>query len=343
LTASQKVRWGIVGLGQIAYDKFLPGLLLVEGAECVAFADTSVERRELFASVVPSAKLFGSLDELLASQSIDVLYISLPTGLHREAVLAAAKAGVHILCEKPLATSFEDAEAMTKACKEANVRLMTAYMSRFGDVYTEALRIIRGGEIGKIVFAEAHFAYDARQAYPLGSAGAWRWTDQVGGGPMLDIGIYLLFALREMLGSNIFPQAWHRSEALESTLIDSSDPLDLLYTQPDTHTALFQAYTGTPGILVAAFTHNEVRITLFGTDGKITLTDLFSQKPTGKLVAHTKSGMISMDAEDKNYPHFEHYFREAQHFTNAILESTPHLPSADDALSDMAVISAFLS
>jgi predicted dehydrogenase len=326
------LKWGIVGLGQIAYERFLPGLLRVENAQCVAFADTDSSRRDLFQKQLPEAIGYESLEDLLASKTIDVLYVSLPTGIHRAAVELAAKAGVHILCEKPLASTLSDAEAMVRATKLGNVRLMTAYMSRFGDVYTEALRIVREGLLGQIVYASAHFSYDARGAYPLSSAGAWRWTDPVGGGPMLDIGIYLLFALRELLGSPICPIASDRVNVLQPS-----------FTQHDTHTALFRSESGVPGTLVAAFSHNEVHITIYGTEGKLTLANNFSQRATGTLEATTKLGPISIDASSKGDPDNEHYFREARHYTDAILADHPHTPSADDVLSDMRTIQTLLT
>ena len=253
----ERARWGMVGLGQIAYERFLPGLLRVADAELVAVADTSVERQRLFAGVVPEARSYGSLGEMLQKTKLDALYVALPTGMHREAVERAAEAGINLLCEKPLAATLADAEAMVAACSRSGVRLMTAYMSRFGDVYTEALRIVREGSIGDIAYAEAHFAYDARQAYPAGSAGGWRWTDPVGGGPMLDIGIYLLFALRELLGSRLQVVATSRTNVLQPT-----------FPQADTHTALFTTEKGIPGTIVAAFSHNEVRLALHGTRGR---------------------------------------------------------------------------
>ena len=240
---------------------------------------------------------------MLQNSELDALYVALPTGMHREAVERAAEAGVNLLCEKPLAATLADAEAMVAACSRSGVRLMTAYMSRFGDVYTEALRIVREGSIGDIAYAEAHFAYDARQAYPAGSAGDWRWTDAVGGGPMLDIGIYLLFALRELLGSRLQVVATSRTNVLQPA-----------FPQADTHTALFTTEKGIPGTIVAAFSHNEVRLALHGTRGKIVLTDLFSQSATGKLWARTEKGTISMDASEARNPENEHYYREAAHF-----------------------------
>ena len=325
----ERIRWGIVGLGQIAYERFLPGLLRVPNADLVSVADTSPARRALFAQACPTAVVHPSLEEMLAKSTLDVLYVALPTGLHREAVERAAGASVHVLCEKPLSATLEDAEAMAAACSRAGVRLMTAYMSRFGDVYREALRILQGQSLGELTFAEAHFAYDARRAYPPGSAGAWRWTDPIGGGPMLDIGIYLVFALRELLGSRLRVKATSQTDALQPA-----------FPQPDTHTALFTTESGVPGTLTAAFTHDEVRIALYGAEGKIVLSDLFSQSATGKLWAQTRGGTFQMDAVEGGYADDEHYFREADHLTQALRTGAPHRPNADEVLDDMRVLHA---
>jgi predicted dehydrogenase len=328
----RKCRWGVVGLGQIAHDRFIPGLLRVVNAELVAFADSIESRRDLASQLCGSARPYDSLDAMLANEKLDAIYVSVPTGAHQAVVEKAARAGVNILCEKPLASSLAEAKAMVRATSESGVRLMTAYMSRFGDVYQEACRILAAGEIGEPVFVEAHFAYNARSAYPLGSPGAWRWTDTEGGGPMLDIGIYLLFAIREILDSRVNVLASERINVLEPT-----------FPQADTHMALFRTESGVPGSLVASFSHNQVHLSIYGTKGDIQVSNLFSQSPTGTLRATTTKGQISIDVSTENYPANEHYFREAQHFTNAILNNEPHLPSENDVLADMETIHQLLN
>ena len=132
---------------------------------------------------------YGQYDELLASGDINAVYIVVPNSEHRQFTEPAARAGVHVLCEKPLAYSVEDAEAMVDACRKAKVHLMTAYRLHFEEGNLDAIKAIQSGKIGDArLFTSIH----TMQIDP----GNVRTDLSLGGGPLEDIGIYCLNAAR---------------------------------------------------------------------------------------------------------------------------------------------------
>jgi D-xylose 1-dehydrogenase (NADP+, D-xylono-1,5-lactone-forming) len=326
------LRWGIIGCGQIALDKSLPALLAVPEATLVAISDPLEARRTLARGIIgdqPIAEYADYLD-LLADPNVDAVYIALPTGMHAPAVIAAAKAKKAILCEKPLGRSAEESRTMIQAATENGVALMTAYMSRFGDTYQKAKELLSDGAIGQVTFVYANFSYPALGPYPPGAPGGWRWTDPDGGGPLLDIGVYLAFGLREMLGDTI--------TRVGGFSTDTVAPAGL--ANRDTTVAWFQTKNGIPGAFAATFAHAESRIIFYGTDGKLEISQCFQQNPTGHLICKGKQNVELITQTDESRPHFENYRREFSHFTNALLGNTPYSPSPTETLTDALLLDA---
>ena len=175
------VRWGIIGgSARIAHRAVLPGIAASDRAELVASASGSgghpdgVERR------------FDSYDDLLACDEVDAVYIPLPNGLHEHWVIAAAAAGKHVLCEKPLAITAAATERMAQACADAGVVLMEAYMTPFHPRTRLLWRLLEEGRIGRLHHVTTEFGY------PLDDRGDHRVDRELGGGSLLDLGIYCL-------------------------------------------------------------------------------------------------------------------------------------------------------
>ncbi len=336
MTSSSQIKWGVIGCGQIAVDKSIPGLLAAKHARLAAIADPLEPRRALALDLaakagVPDIKAFGDIHELLADPAIDAVYISLPTGMHKDAVIAAARAKKAILCEKPLGNSAEEVREMVLAARENGVPLMTAYMSRFSDVFQKTAQLIRDGAIGKVTFVTAHFSYPCSKYYPPGKPGGWRYTDPQGGGPLLDIGVYLAFGIREMLGERI---------ARVSPLnCDTDAPAGSAV--PDTTAAWFVTDKGTPGTFVTTFSHVGLYVNFFGMKGNLTLNDCFYQTPGARLEMIDEDGKSALVLDTKADPdlaHFDNYRREFEHFSDALHNKTQHHPSEDEVLSDALLL-----
>jgi D-xylose 1-dehydrogenase (NADP+, D-xylono-1,5-lactone-forming) len=329
------IRWGVVGCGQIAVDKSIPGLLAAKGARLTAIADPLAARRELALGLAGKAGLsqvtaYRDAAELFADPEVDAVYIALPTGDHADAVVAAAGAGKAILCEKPLGRSAEEVARMVQAADDAGVPLMTAYMSRFSDVFQKAAALIREGAIGKVTFVTSHFSYSCYKYYPPGAPGGWRYTDATGGGALLDVGVYLAFGVREMLGERI---------ARVSPLnCDTFKPAAAVV--PDTTAAWFLTEGGIPGTLVTTFSHDAQYIHFYGTKGNLTVTDCFYQTPGARLEIKGENPFVLDTKSDAGLAHFDNYRREFEHFSHALLTGTAHSPSADDVLADAILLDA---
>ena len=184
----KKLRVGIVGAGNIATSAHLPSYAeLTDLVEVVAIADIVPERAKAAAEKYGIPHAFASVEELLAGVDVDYIDICTWTAAHAPVCIAAAKAGKHILCEKPLAATLEQGLAMEKAVKEAGVQFMIAVVTRYGAEQMHFKELYDKGVFGEIYAAKTQ--YVRRRGTP----GGW-FTDKslAGGGPVLDIGVHAI-------------------------------------------------------------------------------------------------------------------------------------------------------
>jgi predicted dehydrogenase len=184
----------IVGLGRISMGHFMPGCLASKKSRVVALVSGHRDKAEKEAAKynVPAGSLYSydDFDKIAANKDIDAVYIALPNSMHAEYSIRAAKAGKHVLCEKPMATSVADAQAMVNACRAAKTKLMIAYRCQYEAVNLEAIQIIKQGRLGTVQAIESANGFVER-------AGEWRLNKKLaGGGPLMDMGIYSLNACR---------------------------------------------------------------------------------------------------------------------------------------------------
>jgi predicted dehydrogenase len=189
----QPVRYAVIGQGHFAQTAILPAFQAAEGCELRAiFSEDEKKLRTLRRKYGVAAALgYEHYDEYLRSGEVDAVYIALPNDMHRAYAVRAARAGVHVLCEKPLAASVADAQQIVTACRESKVRLMVAYRLHFEGATLEAVESVRRGEIGRPRFVATTFAM---QVQPDNI----RTKSAKGGGPLLDIGIYCVNAARSL-------------------------------------------------------------------------------------------------------------------------------------------------
>jgi len=156
---TSKVRYAVVGLGWIAQESVLPAFNnATKNSELVALVTDDPEKaRKLSKEYDVATVAYDGYDELLRSGSIDAVYIALPNNLHADFTIRAARAGIHVLCEKPMAPSVEECESMTHACEEHGVKLMIAYRLHFEPGNLKAIERIAGGELGEPRFFSSVF------------------------------------------------------------------------------------------------------------------------------------------------------------------------------------------
>ena len=193
-----RLRYCIVGLGRISMDHFMPGCKISQKSQVTAFVSGHRDKADKLAAdySVPAKNIYSyaNYDEIADNKDIDAVYIALPNSMHAEYTIRAANAGKHVLCEKPMATSVKDSQAMVDACKAANRKLMIAYRCQYEPTNLRAIRLIRDGSLGTIQAIESANGF-------IEKMGEWRLNKKLaGGGPLMDVGIYSLNACRYLTG-----------------------------------------------------------------------------------------------------------------------------------------------
>jgi predicted dehydrogenase len=179
-------------------DHFMPGVKQGETGRIVALVSghrPKAEQQAKMYGVADSAIYsYEDYDRIRVNNEIDAVYIALPNSMHAEYTIRAAKAGKHVLCEKPMATSVADSKAMIDACRAAGKKLMIAYRCQYEPVNLKAIELIRSGQIGTVQAIESANGFNI-------SPGEWRLERKMsGGGPLMDVGIYSLNACRYLTG-----------------------------------------------------------------------------------------------------------------------------------------------
>ena len=146
---TRKTRYAIIGIGRIAYH-FMAGIQNTTNSSVTALVSGHRDKADKVAAQygVPAGSIYSyeNFDEIARNPNIDAVYVALPNSMHAEYTIRAAKAGKHVVCEKPMSTSVADAEAMIAACKSANVKLMIAYRCHYEPVHLKAIQMIRDGK-----------------------------------------------------------------------------------------------------------------------------------------------------------------------------------------------------
>jgi predicted dehydrogenase len=188
----------IVGLGRISLQHFMPATRTSKYSRVSAIVSGHREKAEKSAAEygVPAKNIYSyeNYDAIAENKDIDAVYIALPNGMHAEYSIRAAKAGKHVLCEKPMANTVAEAQAMVDACRKAGKKLMIAYRCQYEPTNLRAVQLIRAGKLGRIEAIESSNGFNIK-------AGEWRLSGKLGGGgPLMDMGIYSLNACRYLTG-----------------------------------------------------------------------------------------------------------------------------------------------
>lgn len=187
---SEKLRTAIIGCGGIANGKHMPALKAVGAADMVAFCDI-IEQRAIDAKNrfgTPDAKVYTDYKELLKDESIQVVHVCTPNISHAPISIDALNAGKHVLCEKPMAKTADEAKAMVEAAKRNNKILSIGYQNRYRADVQYMKKVMDKGELGEVYFAKAHAI--RRRAVP--TWGVFMDEEKQGGGPLIDIGTHAL-------------------------------------------------------------------------------------------------------------------------------------------------------
>jgi predicted dehydrogenase len=252
-----KVRWGLIGCGDISRKRIAPALRDSAVSEFVAVCRSRAELAESFAREFGAKKWYPTWQDLLRDDEIDAVYIATPVHLHASQTIAAAAAGKHVLCEKPLAMSVEECDQMMAACRAGNAKFGTAYYRHFYPVIKRIKSVIAAGEIGTPILAQinAFENFDPPADHPR----AWLLKKSLaGGGPMFDFGCHRIEVLINLLGAVTDVRAMNANVAYDREV-------------EDTAMALFRFDGGACGVLSVTHAAQEPQdtIDIFGSLGSI--------------------------------------------------------------------------
>jgi D-xylose 1-dehydrogenase (NADP+, D-xylono-1,5-lactone-forming) len=193
---TKKVKWGIAGCGRVTENTFIPALTVSRKGKLVSLYSRDINRAKSLAEKFGAQSFYNDYNDFLKSD-IDIVYVASENSRHHEQVIEAAKAGKHILCEKPLALTSEEAEEMVQVCKANNVYLAINYPHRFHPLVVKARELIRDQKLGKLVSISLNFNTD----FPPSSN--YRFKKALsGGGALRDLGTHMIDLLR-FLGGEI--------------------------------------------------------------------------------------------------------------------------------------------
>ncbi|HEY4107276.1 MAG TPA: Gfo/Idh/MocA family oxidoreductase, partial [Polyangiaceae bacterium] len=322
--SAKKVRYAVVGLGNIAQMAILPAFEhATENSELVALVSSDAEKLRVLAERyrVNITGSYDDLDRLLRSGEIDAIYVATPNTLHRHAMERAARAGVHVLCEKPLAATVADCRAMLHAAADTKVKLMTGYRLHFEQTNLRAVDRIRAGEIGEPRIFSSVFSQQVRE-------GDIRTRAEMGGGSLFDMGIYCVNAARYLFQAEPFEVMAIRVRGTDPRFSEVDEMTSALLRFPGDRLAQFTSSQGASDV-------SEFRVV--GTKGDIRLDPAYSYH--GEIREY-----FTLDGKTREAttPMRDQFAPELVHFSQCILDDLDPEPAGEEGLADVRILEAIV-
>ncbi|MDY7100008.1 MAG: Gfo/Idh/MocA family oxidoreductase [Actinomycetota bacterium] len=319
---AEPVRWGVLGVADIAVRKVVPAVASSEVTSIEAIASRSGERARSAAHRLGVLRAHGSYEALLDDPAIEAVYIPLPNSMHAEWTIAAARAGKHVLCEKPLALSADEARHVADACEHAGVLLMEAFMYRLHPLWRTVLDIVRGGRIGDVLAAVTTFSYanddpgDIRNQVPMG------------GGALYDIGCYGVSVARLVFDAE--------PDHVHATI--GHDPVG----GTDVVTSAVLDFGGRHGTIVCSTRVEDAqRVELLGTAGRLVVDIPFNiptDRPTQVHVVAGGDPPVAPTVDTIEVPTADAYAIEVDALSRSIRTGAPVPIPPADSIANAAVI-----
>jgi predicted dehydrogenase len=323
--APKLVRYAVIGLGHIAQSAVLPAFNNAKRNSALAALVSNDDKklRELSRHyTVERTCGYADIDELFASGDIDAVYIALPNDMHKEYVIKAARAGLHVLCEKPMAVTARECDEMIRATRKEKVKLMIAYRLHFERGTLEAVELARAGRLGELRYFSSDFSMQvADDNIRLNPS-------RNGGGPLYDIGVYCINAARYCF---------------------SAEPTEVWATATRSADRRFRNVDETIcGVMrfgnerIASFTcsfgaADQSKFTLVGTRGSLTMDPAYEYAEG--LAYELKSGQRS---RKKQLSKSDQFAAELLYFSDCVLSNRDPEPSGEEGLADVRIVEGML-
>jgi glucose-fructose oxidoreductase len=323
----RKVGYAIVGLGGYAMNQILPQFANCSLSKVTALVsgDPAKARKAAQQYGVPERSIYdyATFDRIRDNEDVDVVYVILPNSMHAEYTIRAAKAGKHVLCEKPMSVSVAEAEAMIAACRAAGRKLMIGYRSHFEPTNIHLMRLRKEQAVGRTRFIQSEHGFS------IGDPTQWRLKRALaGGGSLMDIGIYSIQALRYGSGEEPTSVTAHENtDRSDPRFREVEDLLDWTFTFP----------SGALGHGVSSYSSNHQHLRLTGTEGWVDM-----EPATGygghrmRMRKDNEEGVVTPPAG----PAVNQFVGQLDHMAECVITGRDPIVPGEEGLRDMRIIEA---
>ena len=321
----KKVVWGVLSTAKIGWEKVIPAMLKSEHCELRAIASRNLEKGRALADKLGIPTAYGSYEELLADPEIEAIYNPLPNHEHVPVTLAAARAGKHVLCEKPVALTAKEAEQLREVADK--VHIMEAFMVRFHPQWLSVRERVRSGELGEVRSIHTYFSYFNNDA------GNIRNMADIGGGALYDIGCYPIVTARFLFDAEpervialVDRDPQFQTDRMVSALMDFGQGRRLDFTV-STQSVPYQ------------------RVQICGTKKRIEIQIPFNAPLGGSTQVLTDEGkqLDGSAVQTETIAPCDMYTLEIDAFSQAVRGAIPLPYGVEDAILNMRVIDALFA
>ena len=317
----RKVRYAVYGAGWIAQEDFMPGIEHTGNSVMTAIVTGDQEKaRELARKYgIEHVTDYDGYDALLRSGHIDAVYMANPNSQHRGPVVKALEAGIHVLCEKPMAPTEEDCRAMIAASEKTGAKLMIAYRLHFDEATVEALETVRSGTIGEPRIFSSVFTQQISAENSRASAENWS-------GPLPDMGPYPINAVRQLFQAEPTEVFAFCENNGEPRFEEIEEMMTVILRFPNARLGAFTVSYG-------ANPMGQYRVV--GTKGDLEVTPGYTY---GAGLTHKLT--VGEKKSEESYAHHDQFGGETQYFSDCVLDDKHPEPDGEEGLCDVRVILA---
>jgi len=319
--SKDRVRYAVVGLGHIAQMAVLPAFKSATNSELFALVSGDPDKLKKLGKTYAIQHLYSYDDYGRALSNVDAVYLALPNHLHREYAVHAAAAGVHVLCERPMAVTTEDCEAMIAAARQNRAKLMIAYRLHFEAGNLEAIRLARSGKLGDLRMFASEFSQQVAARNVRVSEFIAR-----GGGPVYDMGVYCINAARYLFGD----------EPTQVFAVTANDG-DERFQQVEEMTSVVMQF---PQDRLASFTcsfgaAHVSQYSLIGTKGVLRADPAYEY---AMAIKHHLT--IGEKKAARTFPKRDHFAAELVYFSDCVISDKEPEPSGQEGMADVRIVEA---
>ncbi len=327
MTSTRTIRYGIIGFGYFAEKAIAPAIVKSSSSQLVGVQKRSLGAAKEKAAQYGIPKAFDSVEALVADPDIDAVFIGSANATHFPETLLAARAGKHVLVEKPMAMNVMEAQQMVDICREQKVRLMVGHMLRLSPLVNRIREVVKEGRLGRLVRAHAEYFFDAAT-----SQRSWIYDRKVaGGGPVFDIGVHCLDTLRYVLDDEV--------TAVRSTL----DPVPTAVRTEATAQLALRFSRGTVGSVYCSFVapFRGSSIVIMGERAILSARDFTSSDRTLRITI-TQNGETNPKEHSEDIVVPDLYVGEIDMFSSSILTETDPPLSGENGVENQRILDTAL-